>query len=276
MRVLKQVVVVVGVAAVGSQVVMAVEGSWPLRFVVGVAVAVLALLAYAWVVRRTEHRAPVEVGRARAGGAFGRGLLLGALWCGAVIACIAAGGGYRVESVGSLTVVVGMVGFLAAGAVAEELMFRGLLFRLVEERTGTWVALVVSAVLFGAIHLMNPDASLWGAVAIAVEAGGVLGAAYAATRTLWLPIGLHLGWNFALGGVFGAEVSGSDMTQGLLHGVTSGPQILTGGAFGPEGSIYAVAGGVVLTGAFLLLAHRRGTLVPMRRREARDAAPVTL
>ncbi|GIG41660.1 CPBP family intramembrane glutamic endopeptidase [Cellulomonas phragmiteti] len=275
MRVLKQVVVVVGAAAVGSQVVMAVEGSWLPRFVVGVAVAVLALLAYAWVVRRTEHRTPVEVGPDGAGGAFGRGLLLGVLWCGAVIACLAAGGGYRVQGVGSVTVVVGTVGFLAAGAVAEELIFRGLVFRLVEERTGTWVALVVSAVLFGAMHLMNPDASLWGAVAIAVEAGGVLGAAYAATRTLWLPIGLHLGWNVALGGIFGAEVSGSDLTQGLLHGVTSGPDLLTGGAFGPEGSVYAVVAGAVLTGVFLLLAHRRGTLVPMRRREVRDPVTVT-
>lgn len=276
MRVLQQVVVVVGVSALGTGVAGAVEGAWALRAVLGVVVAAVALLAYGWIVRRTERRAPAEVALAGAGRAVGRGLAIGTLWCVAVITCIAVGGGYRVDGVGSLPVVLGLVGFLVAGAVTEELIFRGLLFRLVEERVGTWVALVVSSVLFGAIHLVNPDATLWGAVAIAVEAGGVLGAAYVATRSLWLPIGLHIGWNVTLGAVFGAGVSGSDLTQGLLHGVTSGPTLLTGGVFGPEASIWAVGGGVVLTILLLRLAHRRGRIVPMGRRAVRDDATVTL
>ena len=276
MRVLKQVVVVVGVSALGAGVVGGVPVGGVLRLVLGVLVAALALVAYRGVVRRTEHRDPVEAGRAGAGRGLGLGLLVGALWSAAVVACVAAGGGYRVEGTGSLTVALGLVGFLVAGAVTEELMFRGLLLRLVEERTGTWVALAVSGVLFGAMHLLNPDATLWGAVAIAVEAGGVLGAAYVATRSLWLPIGLHIGWNVTLGAVFGAGVSGSDLPQGLLHGVTSGPVLLSGGEFGPEASIWAVAGGVLLTVVLLRIAQRRGRLVPRRRRAEQPAATATL
>jgi uncharacterized protein len=232
---------------------------------------VLSLLAYAWVVRRTERRAPVEVAVKGAGGALTRGLLLGFGMFVAVIANIAFLGDYRVDGWGSVTGALAYVGVTAAAAVTEELIFRGVLFRIVEQRLGTWLALALTGLLFGALHLFNEHATVWGALAIAVEAGGMLAAAYAATRTLWLPIGLHFAWNFAEGGIFGTGVSGQDAPQGLLHGVVSGPATVTGGEFGPEASLYALLAGVVVMVAFLWLAHRRGNLVPMRRRAASDA-----
>ncbi|GAA4604586.1 hypothetical protein BJY16_005061 [Actinoplanes octamycinicus] len=63
----------------------------------------------------------------------------------------------------------------------------------------------------------------WGATAIAIEAGFMLAACYAATRNLWVPIGPHFGWNFAAGGVFGVVVSGNGESKGLLEASTSGP-----------------------------------------------------
>ncbi|GLY76547.1 hypothetical protein [Actinoallomurus iriomotensis] len=90
-----------------------------------------------------------------------------------------------------------------------------------------------------------------------------------------MPIGLHFGWNSAEAGIFGTEVSGSGKTQGLPHGMTSGPGLITGGRFGPEASPYAVVFGVLVTIAFLWLAHRRGNLVP-RRRGARTTPTATL
>ena len=101
------------------------------------------------------------------------------------------GADYHVVGLGSVTGAVGLLGFMTAAAVTEELLFRGVLFRVVEERTGTWIALLLSGAVFGAGHLFNPDASVWGAIAIAVEAGFMLAACYAATRTLWVPIGLR-------------------------------------------------------------------------------------
>lgn len=275
MRLVKQLVVVMVVSVLGAQAVMSVQGSWWLSLVVGPVAAALALAAYAWVVRRTERRAPVEVAFAGAGGSLGRGLAIGLAMFGSVIAVIAVAGGYHVAGVGSVTVTLGLLGFLVAGATTEEVLFRGVLFRVVEERAGTWGAMALTAVLFGAMHLPNPGATVWGATAIAVEAGLMLAAAYAATRTLWLPIGLHLGWNFAAAGIFGTEVSGSGMAQGLLHGVTSGPTALSGGAFGPEASVVAVLAGLVLTVVFLRLAHRRGRLVPRRGRARVQPARAT-
>lgn len=276
LRLMAQFVAVSAVALVGSMGVSAVQGNTPLTLVLGVGTAVLSLLAYVWVVRRTERRAPMEVALNGAGGAFGRGLLIGFVMFAAVIANIALLGHYRVDGWGSVTGAVAYLGVTAAAAVTEELIFRGIVFRIIEERIGTWLALALTGLLFGAAHLFNPHATVWGALAIAVEAGGMLGAAYAATRNLWVPIGLHFAWNFAEGGVFGTDVSGTNAPEGLLQGVLSGPTVLSGGEFGPEASLYALLAGVVVTAAFLWLARRRGNLVPLRRRDAMAAAPATL
>ncbi|GAA2872863.1 CPBP family intramembrane glutamic endopeptidase [Nonomuraea rubra] len=268
MRLLKQLVPAVVVAAAGNAAVQAVGGNPYLTLVLGVATAALALFVYARTVRWSERREPAEVAAAGAVAATGRGMLIGAGMFAAVILNIAFLGGYRVDGLGSVTGAVAMIGFMAAAAVTEEVIFRGILFRIVEERLGTWLALVLTAVLFGVMHLFNAHATLWGAIAIAIEAGGMLAAAYAATRTLWLPIGLHFGWNFAAAGIFATEVSGNGASQGLLNGVTSGPALLTGGGFGPEASPYAVVFGLLLTVVFMSLARRRGNLVPLRRRAA--------
>lgn len=268
MRVVWQLAAVVAVSAIGGQGVTAVDGDPWATLAVGSVVAVLAVLAYGWVVRVTEHRPSTEVALEGAAGALGRGTLIGVALFGTVIANIAFLGGYQVHGLGSVPGAVGLLGFMAAAATTEEIMFRGVLFRLVEERAGTWIALILTGSLFGLMHLVNPNATAWGALAIAVEAGGMLAAAYAATRTLWVPIGVHFGWNFAAGGVFSTEVSGNGTPQGLLDSTSSGSPWLTGGAFGPEGSLYAVTFGALLTAAFLWLAHRRGRLMPLRKRGA--------
>ncbi|WP_406394262.1 CPBP family intramembrane glutamic endopeptidase [Streptomyces sp. NBC_00887] len=276
MRFVWQLAAVVAVSFVGNQAVAAVQDDPWLSLAVGLLVSVLAVLAYGWVVRRTEHRPSTEVARTGAGPAIGRGALMGVAMFGAVIANIALLGHYEIDGLASVHGAVGLFGLMAVAAVTEELLFRGVLFRIVEEYAGTWIALTLTGTLFGLMHLLNPHADLWGAIAIAIEAGGMLGAAYAATRTLWLPIGLHLGWNFAAAGIFSTEVSGNNTPQGLLDTVTSGPKLITGGDFGPEGSVYAVLAGVLMTAAFLWLAHRRGNLVPRRRRADKAAAPTTL
>lgn len=161
---------------------------------------------------------------------------------------------------------------MAGAAVAEELVFRGVLFRNIERWTGTWIALALTGSLFGLIHLANANATLLGAVAIAIEAGGMLTAAYIATRKLWVPIGLHFGWNIAASAIFSTEVSGSNTAQGLLDATISGPALVTGGDFGPEASVYAVVFGVLATGVFMWLAYRRGHVVPVRRAARADVA----
>lgn len=276
MRLVKQLLAVTAVAVIGGRSAAAVQGDFLLTLVIGVVTAVLGVVVYRWVVRRTEHREPSELGLDGWGGRLGRGTLIGFAMFAAVIATIGFLGGYHVEGWGSPAGTLGLLGFMAAAAVTEELLFRGVLFRIIEERTGTWVALALTGVVFGAMHLANPDATPWGATAIAIEAGFMLAACYAATRDLWVPIGLHFGWNFAAGGVFSVVVSGNGESEGLLEASTSGPVALSGGAFGPEGSPYAVLAGVVLTVGFLWLAHRRGRIVARRRSTAPAPSSATV
>ena len=124
-------------------------------------------------------------------------------------------------------------------AFIEELLFRGILFRWIEEFAGSWAALLITAALFGLVHILNPGATWYSSLAIAVEAGILLGGAYMLTRSLWLPIGLHAAWNFSQGEIFDVPVSGLP-EHGLVEAKLSGPAILSGGQFGLEASIIAV------------------------------------
>ncbi|OMI36965.1 CPBP family intramembrane glutamic endopeptidase [Streptomyces sparsogenes] len=271
MKLVWQILAVVTVSAVGGQSASAVQDNPWLSLLLGGLTAVLAVFVYRWVVGRTEGRPVTELAREGARRSLYRATGIGVALFGCVIANIALLGDYDVHGFGSLTGAIGLVGFMAAAAVTEELMFRGLLFRLVERGLGTYAALALSGVLFGAMHLFNKHATLLGAVAIAIEAGGMLAAAYAADRSLWLPIGLHFGWNFAESGIFGTEVSGNGATHGLLDASTSGATLITGGEFGPEASLYSILFCVLATIVFLRLARRRGNLVPRRRAERVDA-----
>lgn len=149
-----------------------------------------------------------------------------------------------------------MLVFLTVG-VGEEMIFRGIIFRQIEERWNTWIALIVSALLFGFMHISNDGATWWSSLAIAIEAGLMLGAAYKWSGTLWLPIGIHWAWNFTQGNIYGAAVSGTVAGGSILNIHTSGPDLITGGPFGPEASLIAVLFGTMLTLIFLANRYRR-------------------
>lgn len=214
---LLQLVVVVLITLAGWFLTAAVADSWLLTLFLGLVTAGAALAGYLLVVRRTEHRPVTELAGKNAGRGLGAGFLIGVSMIAATVAVIALLGGYHVHGFGSLTAPLAVVGIMVAATVTEELIVRGLLLRAIEQRVGTWAALLITAPLFGAMHLFNTEATLWGAVAITLEAGGLLAAAYLATRSLWFPIGLHAGWNIAQVAVFGTVSSGSN-TPGTPRG----------------------------------------------------------
>ncbi|MDG9726702.1 MULTISPECIES: CPBP family intramembrane glutamic endopeptidase [unclassified Streptomyces] len=276
MRFVWQFLAVFAAYAIGGIATNAVKDNDWLTLVLGLTAAALVVFVYAWVVRRTERRQALDVAREGAAAKLGWGTLIGLGLFGAVIANLLAAGHYEVDGLGSVQGAVGLVGFMAAAAATEEVVFRGVLFRIIEEHIGTYLSLGLTGLVFGLMHLLNEDATLWGAIAIAIEAGFMLAAAYAATRNLWLVIGVHFGWNFAAGGIFSTVVSGNGTSEGLLDASMSGPKLLTGGDFGPEGSVYAVGFGALLTIVFLWLAHRRGNIKPRSRRAARVDSTATL
>ena len=139
-------------------------------------------------------------------------------------------------------------------AVGEEMIFRGVIFRMIDERWNTTVALIISALIFGFIHLPNNGATWWSSLAISIEAGLMLAAAYKWSGTLWLPIGIHWAWNYVQGNIFGFAVSGTNAGESVIVTTTNGPDIITGGVFGPEASIVAVIYGILIT--IILLTNR--------------------
>lgn len=215
--------------------------------------ASVALVAYLAGSRWIERRPPPELKAKGCLAEFAIGLGLGCLLFSIVMGLLWALGVYHPGPWGSLAPLASgaLVGLCAA--VLEEIVVRGFIFRLLSLATGTWIALLVSAALFGALHAFNPGATWFSSIAIALEAGILLAAAFVVTGRLWLPIGLHMAWNFTEGSVFGMSVSGGKQTPSLIGGTLNGPVILTGGAFGPEASILAVV--VCLALALLLLAR---------------------
>ena len=246
-----------------------VERTGPLAILFSLIVAAIFIAAYSLFVRWIERRPVDEFGAKGWSRELGGGLLAGLILFSIVIGIIAALGGYRVIGSNPATALYPAIAIAITSGVTEEIVLRGLFFRLIERLAGSWIALILSAALFGALHLGNANATWFAGLAIALEAGVMLAALYMLTRRLWAAIGLHAAWNFTQGGIYGVAVSGFDM-GGLLRARISGPDLLTGGAFGAEASLPAL---VVCTafGVFLLvIAHRRGRFVAplwVRRRQ---------
>jgi hypothetical protein len=139
---------------------------------------------------------------------------------------------------------------LATGAMAEEVAFRGYPFQRLVDAAGGTAAIVFSSVLFGAVHLRNPHVSVFSLINTIVI-GVLLAVAYLRTQALWLPWGLHFGWNLTLGLIFGLPVSGIPQFAVVVRGTADGPLWLTGGAYGIEGGAAGSLG--VVAGLCLLV-----------------------
>jgi len=155
-----------------------------------------------------------------------------------------------------------LIAGIGAG-IGEEIAMRGVLFRIAEEGLGTWWALAISAVVFGGAHISNPGATLWSSLAIAIEAGILLALLFHVTRTLWACIGLHAAWNITQGTIYGIPVSGTD-AKGWLTSSRTGPDWLSGGTFGAEASVVALAVCTSVSMVLLVIALRRGSIVRPR------------
>jgi uncharacterized protein len=265
------VLIVLLFAVLAAPVVLATRGArdiWT-GVAMGWILSALLLAATALVERFTTGKSLASIGLAprHAVGETLLGAFTGALLFSLVALELFIGGWYSVTAVHvtpSLAIAVPL--FLGAAAL-EEILFRGVIFRLVEEWTGTWAALAVSAFLFGLSHAANPGATPLSSLAIALEAGILLGAAYVLTRNLWLPIGLHFAWNFFEGPVFGAQISGRAFLQNAVTAHVAGPSWITGGAFGPEAGVPAIITCVVAAIVILVRATRaREILQPSWRK----------
>ncbi|HET6430769.1 type II CAAX endopeptidase family protein [Dyella sp.] len=237
--------------------------------------ALPALLAYLVLVLAIERRAPAELSLRTLLPKAALGLLGGLVLFSTVVAVLWLLGVYHVTGLQPdapwlpALLVVG----LGAG-IGEEIISRGVLFRITEEGLGTWPALAVSAAFFGAAHIANPGATVWSSAAIAIEAGLLFGMLYHVTRSLPLCMGVHAAWNFAQGTIYGIPVSGM-AGAGWLQSHRTGPDWLSGGSFGAEASVVALAVCSLVTVALVRVARRRGSLVPLLARNRARRLPST-
>jgi uncharacterized protein len=230
---------------------------------------VLLLAAYARTVRWLERRPASEIALQPAMALFPAGLLVGLLAISGYVLVLVLADAAQVTggtSVGGMLKIGNefLVPWLTA--VGEELLFRAVLFRLAEDMFGTAAAVLISALLFGLSHAANPGASPAAILALALGLGILLAMAFAATRNLWFPIGLHMGWNMAEGFLYGLPNSGISDPLQLARTSISGQTALTGGDFGPEGSVILVVLCMVMSAALLWVTFRTHRWTAMRLR----------
>jgi len=165
------------------------------------------------------------------------GTMIGVVLQSLTMLVIVLNGGFEIVSVNPISNVIIPFTIAFTVAVFEEILIRGIIFRIIEEQLGSYISLLISAIIFGALHLLNPNSTLISGVCVGIEAGLLLGAAYIYTRNLWFPIAIHFAWNFMQSGIFGAITSGNEKTSSLLTIKLTGNSFITGGEFGPEGTI---------------------------------------
>jgi len=156
---------------------------------------------------------------------------------------------------------IGIGGLLAAFvtyllvAFSEEVFARGWVLQVLERGRGTTAAVIGSAVIFALLHAFNPGFGLTALIGLFL-AGLLFAQAYIVTRQLWLPIAMHLAWNFSEGPIFGFPVSGMP-GEGLLTVTPTGPEVVTGGSFGPEAGLVVILGIAIASGAIYILGRWR-------------------
>lgn len=218
---------------------------------------VVVYYSYYAYVHLIEKRHVAELARKGAGKELGLGLLIGLGLFTIIIAILWMLGSYHVTGVNTwLVILPALVANVPSGFV-QEIIFRGIIFRITEDWLGPWWALGISSVLFGIIHIVSASASVLSVVAITLEAGVLLGAAFLLTHRLWLPIGIHVGWDVANDGIFGVGSAGisGEAIQGILQAKLTGPVFLSGGAAGVEASLVSVtillAASIYMIGKYL-------------------------
>ena len=264
--------IIIGLLVVGGSVVLAESAGRSLldktqitgelqNGIIGITDVAIALLSYVLLFRFYEKRQIKELSLATFWKNAFIGFLAGLILQSLVILVIYLAGGYSIIRINPVSFLLpAFIAALTAGFVAE-ILIRGIIFRLTEEKSGTVIALIISALLFAVLHSVVKGATLLSVLSTTIEAGILLGAVYVFTRSLWLPIFLHFAWDFAEPGIYGGINPGITIEKSLFTSKITGSELLTGGQFGPGNSIQSTI--FCLTAGLLLLwlANRKNNFI---------------
>jgi membrane protease YdiL (CAAX protease family) len=213
-------------------------------FMTGLAANLLTLRVF-------DRRALADIGLGTGSGA-GRNFLIGLLFGGGsaalmLVAPLLAGSGHLVARPGGIFswgTIFFYLAILIFGAAGEEMIFRGYAFQLLIEKMGPYATVLPIGVLFGLAHSMNPHATKLG-VLNTILWGVLLGYSFLRSRDLWLPIGLHYGWNAVLP-LFGVNLSGITIEITRYNYRWDLAPVWSGADYGPEGGLLATIFVIVL------------------------------
>lgn len=244
LKIILGLIVCLAAVIIGQQIFPKIPGVSMLNadvrnLIKGIFVSILILSSYWLFYSKYEKRNITELSTKGLWKKLLVGIIMGCVLQSLTILVIYFYGGFKVIAINPVSTLI--IPFTVAFTVAiiEEILLRGIVFRITEEKWGSIIALIISGVIFGGLHLINPHVTLI-SILCTMVVGVLLAAAYMYYRSLWVPIALHFAWNFTQNGIFGAITSGNEKTNSLFTTQISGSEILTGGQFGPEGSIQAV------------------------------------
>src|SRR5258706_1502650 len=249
----------VGLAQIG---LMKLLGTGEVQNLIGgLTIAALMLVLYSMLYKFYERRTITELSTNGLSKNLLTGILVGAGLQSLTILVIALNGGFSILSVNSFTSILPALTMAFTAAISEEILIRGILYRHLEEKLGSYIALAISAVIFGALHLANPNSSLVAAIGIALQAGILLGAAFIFSKNLLFPIAIHFAWNFPQSRIFGANTSWNEISKSLLTTRIEGSELISGGQFGPEGSIQATLFCLIVAAILMVMNHKQNKIV---------------
>lgn len=226
----------------------------------GIIASLFVILVYILFYKKIEKRDIKELSSKGSLKNIVLGVLIGTAIQGLTMLVIYFLGDFQIISFNPVSFIITPFAVAFSVAIFEEILLRGIVFRITEEKLGSNIALLLSALIFGAVHLMNPNSSLISSICTGLV-GFVFGAAFIYTRSLWLPIAIHFSWNFIQSGIFGAITSGNEKTSSLFSTKISGAEIVTGGAFGPEGTIQATIFWLIVAIVFTILIIKQNKLI---------------
>jgi uncharacterized protein len=237
------------------------------KLAAAVAGSITILILYRLAVGLAERRAVGEVGLRKAPADLLAGLALGCVIMSAIVGILWAFDWVLIAPRTVDGVVLALRDSIRSG-VLEELVLRLVILRLLWRAFGIWPAILASSLLFGMLHLVNPDSSLFAALCLVAGEGIGIGL-YLLTGRVWASIGMHAAWNFTQGWLFGAAVSGTEGIGGgplTLRPSEGVPDILSGGSFGPEASVATLFISLLASATLLGWAWKQGRFVAVDER----------
>lgn len=220
---------------------------------------ILSVLAYIYLFKFYEKRSITELSANRIVKNLSIGILIGVILQSLTILVIYLKGGYSILSINPILYIIPPFTMALSSGIMEEILFRGIIFRIIEEKLGSYFSLLISSIIFGLLHILNPGSSVAG-IGLVILAGLLLAASYIYTRNLWFPIAIHFAWNFTLA-IFGVNVSGNDISKTLITAKIEGSEWITGGQFGPEGSIQDIIFCLIVTVILFILIHKQRKII---------------